>query len=103
MTKNSIFTQDEPFEFLSRKWVKLLRIAFDEAEKYGKDPNQFYVYPMYIDKQPHSEKRTMPTYNFLFYPHERNWMEIGGVDVDHFTVVINAENLQFLWVEIGKM
>lgn len=90
MTKNSIFTQDQPFEFLSRKWVKLLQTAFDEAEKFGKDLNQFYVYPMYkgIDEL---RNRKVPTYNFLFYPHEFNWMEEGGVDVDHFTVVIDAK------------
>lgn len=92
---------DVPFEFLSRKWVKLLKIAFDEAEKYGKNPEKFNISAFYIRANPELGDK-VPTYAIFFYEHKRHWMDGFDESDDKFTVVINAENLQFIEIRIGR-
>lgn len=87
-----------PFEFISRKWVKILRVAFDAMEKHGHDPEKFYIYPEYR----FHEQDEYPTYQILFYPHEIDWMNEGGVDIDDYIVVIKADNLQFIKIYQGR-
>lgn len=92
---------DVPFEFLSRKWVKILKLAFDEAEKYGKNPEKFNVEIFYMEANPVINKK-IATYAVFFYEHQRHWMDGFEETDDRFTVVINATNLQFIGIEIGR-
>lgn len=87
-----------PFHFLSRKWVKILMIAFKAMEDHGKNPEKFYVYPLYRF-DPDDE---YPTYSILFYPHEIDWMNEGGFDVEDYSVVIKADTLQFIKIYQGR-
>lgn len=89
---------DIPFEFLSRKWVKILKISFDELSKNGQNPEKFYIYAHYKDIDLIAN-REVPTYNIFFYPREFNWMEVGGDGTVSHTVVINAINLSFIRIE----
>ena len=90
--------QDVPFHFLSRKWVKILKLALDKMIESGRDPEKFYVYPSFQN----DDDDEYPTYRILFYPHEIDWMNEGGDDVEDYIVVINATNLQFVKIYQGR-
>ena len=90
--------EDIPFDFLSKKWVKMLKIAFDQMEIHGLKPETYYIYPHYwID-----DSAGFPTYHLLFHPHEIDWMNEGGVDVDDYSVVIKADTLEFIKIYQGR-
>lgn len=87
-----------PFNELSKKWVKILRVAFDAMEKHGHDPETFLVSALYS----FSEIDNCFIYGILFYPDEIHWMDVGNIDVDDYSIVINAETLEFIRIFQGR-
>lgn len=86
-----------PFDQLSKKWVKILRIAFKAIEQHGQNPDDFIVTAGYrLD-----ETDSFFVYELLFYPKEVHWMDVGG-DVNDYIVVIKADNLQFIKIYQGR-
>lgn len=87
-----------PFEQLSRRWVKILMIAFESMKSHGHSPEKFNI-KVGIDMD---ISNSFPIYYILFYPHEEHWMHVGEKGGKDYTVVINANNLEFIKIYRGR-
>jgi len=91
--------EEIPFNYLSRKWVKILQIAFKSAEDNGYIPEKFYIYPHYIVENQFSKD---PVYQIHFHSHKVDWMNGGVEGGESFAVVLNSINFKFIQIFKGR-